>query len=216
MCIKNDGFLAERGRRCNYANCNVNFYPNFLSKSVEIIYKTPLKRVIFNRKWHLYCNSKYSFAGFFITSGNDYLELQNKWPFFNKNLLFQGKFSSLSAFLIEKFENSWHIYCNSLRGLIDLMVALASTLPRARFGTIVARCTTRYTTTVRNPHSHHIVAFRYVSDSLVVSSGDAARRLLFAFKLMQFVRLSYPKNTHCARITIEYWGRRSRWRHHAS
>ena len=28
-------------------------------------------------------------------------------------VILQGKFSTLSAFSIEKFEESWHIYCNS-------------------------------------------------------------------------------------------------------
>ena len=36
------------------------------------------------------------------------------WPLFNtKCIVFQGQFSILSAFSTEKFEKSWHIYCNS-------------------------------------------------------------------------------------------------------
>ena len=42
--------------------------------------------------------------------GTAYLELQNKWPFFNKISSFSGKFSIISAFSIEKNRGKIGIY----------------------------------------------------------------------------------------------------------
>ena len=43
-----------------------------------------------------------------------YLELQNKWQFLQcKIIVFQGQFSSLSAFSVGKIEQSRRFHCNS-------------------------------------------------------------------------------------------------------